>query len=76
MATTKTRINISAPKPVLLALKSLARRDDVPVATKTLELVKFALELEEDFMLGEIAKKREVETSKWLNHLDAWKLTK
>lgn len=73
---TKTRINISAPKPVLTALRSLARRDDMPVAAKTLELVKHALEMEEDFMLGEIAKDRELRTTKWISHKDAWRLTK
>lgn len=72
----KTRINISAPKPVLIALRSLARRDDMPVAAKTLELVKYALEMEEDFMLGEIAKDRESRTTKWINHKDAWRSTK
>ncbi|MFH1170809.1 MAG: hypothetical protein V1704_04590 [Candidatus Vogelbacteria bacterium] len=72
----KTRINISAPKPVLTALRSLARRDDMPVAAKTLELVKYALEMEEDFMLGEIAKDREARTTKWVSHKDAWRATK
>ena len=73
---TKTRINISAPKPVLTALRSLARRDDVPLAAKTLELVKRALEMEEDFMLGEIARSRELATTKWFSHKNAWRPTK
>lgn len=76
METIKTRINISTPKPVLKALRSLARRDDVPLAAKTLELVKLALEMEEDFALGEIAKSREVGTAKWLSHQQAWRATK
>lgn len=59
-----------------LALKSLARRDDVPVATKTLELIKLALEMEEDFALGEIAKRRVAETKKWVSHQKAWSATK
>ncbi|MEK7621790.1 MAG: hypothetical protein AAB415_01290 [Patescibacteria group bacterium] len=70
---TKTRINISAPKPVLAALRSLALRDDMPVAAKTLELVKYALEMEEDFMLGEIAMSRESKTARWISHKDAWR---
>jgi hypothetical protein len=72
----KNRINISAPQPVRVALERLARRDDVPVATKTLELVKRALEQEEDFALAEIAKKREEMTTKWLGHKSAWRRTK
>ncbi|MEK7585150.1 MAG: toxin-antitoxin system, antitoxin component [Patescibacteria group bacterium] len=75
-AKTKTRINLSAPKPMLAALRRLAHRDDVPLAAKTLELVKQALELEEDFMLGEIAKTREAKTKKWVSHKEAWRLTK
>lgn len=76
METAKTRINISTPKPVLKALRILARRDDVPLAAKTLELVKLALEMEEDFALGEIAKSREAMTAKWLSHQQAWRTTK
>jgi len=73
---TKTRINISAPKPVLVALRSLARRDDVPLAAKTLELVKHALEMEEDFVLGEFARGREIKTTKWISHKNAWRSMK
>jgi len=76
MSTTKTRINISAPRPILNALKKLARRDDVPVATKTLELVKRALLAEEDYIYGELAILREKSTKKWIGHNDAWKATK
>ncbi|MEK7552983.1 MAG: hypothetical protein AAB505_02675 [Patescibacteria group bacterium] len=46
------------------------------VTIKTLELVKLALELEEDFILGEIAKEREIKTTKWLSHQTAWRRTK
>ena len=76
MSTTKTRINICAPKPILNAVRVLARRDDVPVATKTLELVKQALLMEEDYAYGELALLREKATKKWISHGDAWKVTK
>jgi len=76
MATTKTRINISLSKPLIKTLRDLAKRDDVPVATKTSELVKWALEMEEDFMLGEIAKRREKVTRQWISHEKAWPSTK
>lgn len=76
MSTIKNRINISASKPIFNALKQLARRDDVPVATKTLELVRFALESEEDFALGEIARGRDTETTKWVSHEVAWKISR
>ena len=67
---------MSTPLPVLTSLKRLARRDDVPVATKALELVTRALEMEEDFAIGEIAKRREMVTKKWIEHREAWQITK
>ena len=76
MPTTKTRINISAPQPVLRALRNLAKRDDVPLATKTLELLKQALSIEEDYAFGLLALLRERETGKWISHKKAWGLTK
>ncbi len=45
------------------------------VKTKT-KINKNTLEIEEDFMLSEIAKRREAETVKWLSHKDAWRATK
>lgn len=48
MPTLKTRINLSVPRETELFLASLAKRDGVPVATKALELIDGALDLEED----------------------------
>ena len=58
MATTKKRINISVSNDVEKALESLAKRDEVPVATKAVQLLRSALEIEEDFALAKVADSR------------------
>ena len=72
MATTKQRINISVSKSTHETLKYLAKRDQEPVATKVAGLVEFALEMEEDRMLSEIARRRDVKGVKWLSHEKVW----
>jgi len=73
MATLKKRINISLPKEVEKILSMLAKRDNVPQATKALHLIETALELEEDFALSKIADERYKNRSKFFSHKDAWK---
>ena len=48
----------------------------VVMKTKTKINKHHTLEIEEDFMLSEIAKRREAETAKWLSHKDAWRTMK
>ena len=74
MATTKQRINISLSKATVQALTRLAKRDQEPVATKAGALLEFALELEEDRMLLEIAKQRDTKGVRWIkDHDKLWK---
>lgn len=75
MATTKDRINISVSKDARAALARLARRDEVPVATKASDLLKMALEIEEDRYFGALAEKRLREhKGRWIKDSDAiWK---
>ncbi|MEX0877998.1 MAG: hypothetical protein WDZ40_04045 [Candidatus Spechtbacterales bacterium] len=70
---TKKRINLSVSEEMEKALSALAKRDDVPVATKTLELLKEALVVEEDIVLGEMAEKRDIKNVKYVKHENAWK---
>jgi hypothetical protein len=72
MATTKRRVNISLPAHTDIALKKLAKRDDVPDATKALELINLALEIEEDELLESIAAKRDTEDAVYVSHEEAW----
>ena len=71
MPTTKKRINISVPKEMDEALAHLARRDQMPQATKTLHLLQVALELEEDVILDAIASRRDVRGARFIPHSQA-----
>ncbi len=73
MTTTKTRINISLTDTVKEMLHKLARRDHVPEATKAARLLEIALELEEDRVWDEIAKKRDTKRTRFVSHAKAWK---
>ena len=74
MPTAKTRINISVGKNTRDALKALAKRDEMPVATKVAHLLEEALELEEDRYLATIVVPRLKKKAKWVKDHDAiWK---
>ena len=72
MATSKTRINITADADVEAALRKLAKRERVPVATKAAELLRLAIELEEDFALAEVADGRLNKSRRFVSHAEAW----
>lgn len=74
MATTKDRINISVSKDTRKMLKQLAKRDQVPEATKAAHLIMEALELEEDRVLSAIADERlKNHKGRWLSHEEVWR---
>ncbi len=73
MATTKTRINVSVSKEVEKAVKALAKRDQVPNATKAAELLRLALEVEEDYVFDLIAQERDADNTTYISHKTAWK---
>ncbi len=54
-------------------LARLAKRDQVPQATKAEELIRFALDLEEDRVLSEIAAERDTPGAKFISHKNTWK---
>jgi predicted DNA-binding protein len=72
MATTKKRINISVSKEVENALSALAKRDQVPLATKAEALLQMALELEEDISLVSSAEPRLMKGGRIIAHDEAW----
>ena len=55
------------------AITLLAKRDEVPAATKAVELLKEALEREEDMIWDAIATEREAKGGKFLSHDEVWK---
>lgn len=73
MPTIKKRINISISKELDSALIKLAKRDQVPQATKAEHLLRFALELEEDNILNIIAQGRDTSSAKFMSHKVAWR---
>ena len=70
MATTKDRINVSVSKEVRRALARLARRDEVPEATKAADLIEMALEIEEDLYFSKLAEQRLKGKVKWVRDSD------
>ena len=73
MPTTKKRINISISKELDIALIKLAKRDQVPQATKAEHLIRLALETEEDGVLNTIAENRDTSSAKFISHKAAWR---
>lgn len=76
MPTSKKRLNISLSPEMDKLIRQSARRDDMPEATKAAELIKIALELEEDMVLGQMLEERlreHVPESKYISHKEAWK---
>lgn len=53
-------------------LTQLAKRDQVPTATKTAELIQRALEIEEDDLFNAIAAKRDTKVTQFVKHAQAW----
>jgi hypothetical protein len=73
MATTKRRLNITLSPEVEALISMIAKRDQVPEATKVSELLTISLALEEDkaFSLLGDARLKEKKTN-WLSHKDVW----
>jgi len=72
MPTTKRRINISLSPDLDKAIATLARRDDVPEATKAADLLRVALEIEEDHVWDVIASRRDIKGARFISHKKAW----
>ena len=72
MATTKKRVIISISKPIEQALDLLAKRDQMPRATKAAHLLETALKLEEDRIWDQIATERDTKDARFVSHKKAW----
>ncbi|MBI3019778.1 MAG: hypothetical protein HYY60_00410 [Parcubacteria group bacterium] len=73
MPTTKKRINITAPRIIDDALQKLASRDEMSVSGKAAELLRYAIETEEERIWDTLAHNRDTKTARFLNHNRAWK---
>jgi len=66
------RINLSVSKELYSLLNELAKKDHLPTARKTKELILKALETEEDVELEKIARERD-KKSNFISHEKVWK---
>ncbi|MBI4067971.1 hypothetical protein HY413_01010 [Candidatus Kaiserbacteria bacterium] len=69
----KSRIQISLTPDIDTALAQAARHDSMPRATKATQLLRFALEIEEDHAFDEIAVRRDTARARFVSHTRAWK---
>ena len=74
MPTKNPRINVVLEKPLYDSVKRLAKKDGVSLSLKARDLVKEALEIQEDIALASFANNRErsYRKSKSLKHNEVW----
>ncbi len=72
MATAKKRINVTLSKTAERAIAQLAKRDQVPEATKAGELLRLALEIEEGQVWDTLANARDKKGARYVSHKKAW----
>ena len=73
MATNKKRVNITLSPELERAISRVALRDKVPQATKAAELLRLALEIEEDEVWDALASSRDARGARYVSHQKAWK---
>ena len=73
MPTTKPRLNITLSPDLDSAVERLAKRDKTSRSNKAVELIRFALEIEEDKVWDEIATRRGAKRGRLIPHSEAWK---
>jgi hypothetical protein len=68
------RVNVVLEKPLYRKIEALAKRDGVSLSLKVRDLVKEALEVEEDMALSAFAESREKTFKKKeaLKHTEVW----
>ncbi len=68
------RINVVLEKPLFHSVERLANRDGVSLSLKVRDLVKQAIEIEEDIALSALAEERErtFPKTKALKHHEVW----
>ncbi len=74
MPTKNPRINVVLEKPLYDNIERLAKKDGVSLSLKVRDLVKEALEIQEDIALSSFAGKRErtFRKKKALKHNEVW----
>ena len=67
------RLLVSLDKDTLSEITELAHYNQTSSSKIASQLIATSLELEEDRLFSNIADKRIKNTTKWINHEDAWK---
>ena len=69
------RVNVVLERPVYVTLARLARRDGTSLSVKARDLIREALESDEDRVLARLAEARErtFDRSRSLSHPEVWK---
>lgn len=73
MPTSKKRLNVTLSDELEEAIRFLAKRDNVPEATKAAELLKLAIETDEDEVWNKIAEERDTEDAVFISSDEFWK---
>jgi len=75
MPTKNPRINIVLDDTLFLGIQSLARKENVSLSAKARDLIREALDIQEDIGLARIADDREVswDEDKAVSHDDLWR---
>jgi len=68
------RINVLLNEQVYLEVRFLAKKEGVSISNKASDLIKEALEIEEDLILADFANNREksLDDAPTLSHEDVW----
>ena len=74
MPTKNPRINVVLEKPLYESIRRMAKKEDVSLSLKIRDLVREALEAEEDAALAQFAEERErsFKRSRALTHKRVW----
>jgi hypothetical protein len=73
MATNKKRINVTLDSELEFLIENLAKRDQMSQSSKAVQLIRMAIELDEDEVLNQLAERRDLEKAKFVDHDQAWK---
>jgi hypothetical protein len=68
----KSRLNISLPDDTKKVLLSIAKRDQMPAATKAVRLMEIGMEIEEDELWDKIAADRDTKATPFRPHTEVF----
>ena len=72
MPTKNARVNVVMEKPLYAAVNEIAKERGISMSMVVRDLIREAIELQEDQALASIAETREASLKKALSHEDVW----